>query len=94
MKETSQSRAIRATGLNFALQPATSDNLEVGVKSRSQDLGDATLALFETRTKQEIVTLTNVGGRRRSRTRARRDGAASRPRGRRRICRTCAPSSP
>ncbi len=52
-----------ATGLNFALQPATSDNLEVGVKSRSQDLGDATLALFETRTKQEIVTLTNVGGR-------------------------------
>ena len=33
------------------------------MKSRSQDLGDATLALFETRTKQEIVTLTNVGGR-------------------------------
>ena len=52
-----------ATGLNFALQPAKSDNLEVGVKSRLQDFGSATLALFETRTENEIVTLTNVGGR-------------------------------
>jgi iron complex outermembrane receptor protein len=52
-----------ATGLNFALQPAKSDNLEIGVKTRSQDFGDATLALFETRTEHEIVTLTNVGGR-------------------------------
>ncbi len=52
-----------ASGLNFALQPAKSDNLEVGVKSRSPDFGDATLALFETRTQHEIVTLTNVGGR-------------------------------
>ena len=52
-----------ATGLNFALRPATSDNLEVGVKTRSSDLGDATLALFETRTQHEIVTLTNTGGR-------------------------------
>ncbi|MEO6895082.1 MAG: TonB-dependent receptor [Caldimonas sp.] len=52
-----------ATGLNFALQPARSDNLEVGVKSLSSDLGDATLALFETRTENEIVTLTNSGGR-------------------------------
>jgi iron complex outermembrane receptor protein len=52
-----------ATGLNFALQPAKSDNLEVGVKARSQSLGEATLALFETRTEHEIVTLTNVGGR-------------------------------
>ena len=52
-----------ATGLNFALQPAKSDNLEVGVKTRSADYGSATLALFETRTEHEIVTLTNVGGR-------------------------------
>ena len=52
-----------ATGLNFALRPAKSDNLELGVKTRSADLGDATLALFETRTQQEIVTLTNAGGR-------------------------------
>ena len=52
-----------ATGLNFALQPAKSDNVEVGVKSRLQEFGEATLALFETRTEHEIVTLTNVGGR-------------------------------
>ena len=52
-----------APGLNFALQPAKSGNLEVGVKTRMGELGDATLALFETRTEHEIVTLTNVGGR-------------------------------
>ncbi len=52
-----------ATGLNFALEPSRSDNLEIGVKSRSAGLGDATLALFETRTEHEIVTLANVGGR-------------------------------
>ena len=52
-----------ATGLNFALRPARSDNLEVGVKTRSADFGDATLALFETRTEHEIVTLSNTGGR-------------------------------
>ena len=50
------------TGLNFALQPARSDNAEVGVKTRT-DLGEMTAALFETRTHDEIVTLTNSGGR-------------------------------
>jgi iron complex outermembrane receptor protein len=50
------------TGLNLALQAARSDNYEVGVKTRSA-WGDATLALFETHTRDEIVTLTNVGGR-------------------------------
>ena len=49
-------------GLNFALQPATSDNVEVGAKARLAG-GLLTAALFETRTENEIVTATNVGGR-------------------------------
>ncbi len=51
------------TGLNFALQPAKSDNVEAGVKTRLAAVGDLNLALFQTRTRDEIVTLTNVGGR-------------------------------
>jgi iron complex outermembrane receptor protein len=51
------------TGLNFDLKPARSSNLELGVKSRSATWGDVDLALFGTRTRNEIVTLSNVGGR-------------------------------
>lgn len=51
------------TGLNFGLQPATSDNVEFGAKARFEDLGELTAAVFGTRTKDEIVTLSNVGGR-------------------------------
>jgi iron complex outermembrane receptor protein len=50
-------------GMNFALQPAHSDNVEVGVKTRLASIGDFTAALFNTRTTNEIVTLTNTGGR-------------------------------
>jgi iron complex outermembrane recepter protein len=51
------------TGLNFDLKPAHSNNIELGVKTRSSDWGAATLAVFATRTTDEIVTLSNVGGR-------------------------------
>ena len=56
-------RPTGATGLNFGLQPATSDNLELGVKMRLADIGELSAAVFDTRTQNEIVTLTNVGGR-------------------------------
>jgi iron complex outermembrane receptor protein len=52
-----------ATGLNLGLGAATSNNYEAGVKTRSGMWGEATLAVFETRTANEIATLTNVGGR-------------------------------
>jgi rare lipoprotein A (peptidoglycan hydrolase) len=52
-----------STGLNFALQPATSDNLEAGVKTMLAGLGELTAAVFETRTHDEIVTYNNTGGR-------------------------------
>jgi len=51
------------TGLNLALQPARSRSLEVGAKFRFAPGGEATLAAFETRTSDEIVTQTNAGGR-------------------------------
>ncbi len=50
------------TGLNLSLGPAKSDSYEVGVKTRN-DWGDVNVALFETRTSNEIATLSNVGGR-------------------------------
>jgi len=50
------------TGLSLALGAATSDSYEAGVKTRT-GWGDVNLALFETRTSNEIATLTNVGGR-------------------------------
>jgi len=50
------------TGLNFGLQAAKNESLELGVKTRGA-WGDANLALFETHTDNEIATLSNVGGR-------------------------------
>ena len=52
-----------ATGLNFDLKPARSDSVEAGIKTRSSAIGDLNAAVFATRTTDEIVTLTNVGGR-------------------------------
>jgi iron complex outermembrane recepter protein len=52
-----------ATGLNLALQPARSDNLEIGAKWRDDGLGRVEAALFETTTENEIVTLSSAGGR-------------------------------
>lgn len=55
------------TGLNFALQPSRSDNLEAGAKWRSATGSarriEATAAVFHTATQHEIVTQSNVGGR-------------------------------
>jgi iron complex outermembrane receptor protein len=50
------------TGLNLDLGAAKSDSYEAGVKTRN-DWGDVNLAVFETRTSNEIATLSNVGGR-------------------------------
>ena len=55
-------RAGGAAGANFGLQPASSTSLELGLKARLGG-GLLTAALFQTGTKNEIVTLTNVGGR-------------------------------
>lgn len=59
-------RADGSAGLNFALRPSHSENLEFGLKGRS---GEGTwrtswsAAVFRTRTRDEIVTRTNTGGR-------------------------------
>ena len=52
-----------ATGLNFGLDAARSDSLEAGVKTRFDGLGELNAAVFDTRTSNEIATLTNSGGR-------------------------------
>ena len=51
------------TGLNFDLRPSRSDNLELGVKTKSDAWGTFDVAVFGTRTRDEIVTLSNSGGR-------------------------------
>jgi len=51
------------TGLNFGLQPATSNSYEAGAKWRDGAGSTASVALFETHTDHEIVTQTNTGGR-------------------------------
>jgi iron complex outermembrane receptor protein len=62
-------------GLNFALQPAVNDSVEVGAKAKLAG-GLLTAALFQTRTRDEIVTDTNIGGRAtfQNAGRTRRDG--------------------
>jgi iron complex outermembrane receptor protein len=54
-------------GLNFALRPSRSDNVEFGIKGRSPAgralRSEWSAALFQTATKDEIVTQTNTGGR-------------------------------
>ncbi|WP_399684151.1 TonB-dependent receptor family protein [Xenophilus sp.] len=49
-------------GLNFALRPSVNDSVELGAKARIAG-GLLTAALFDTRTRDEIVTATNTGGR-------------------------------
>ena len=56
-------RPSGATGLNFALQAARSNSVEAGVKMRFAGIGEASAALFDTETHDEIVTQSNVGGR-------------------------------
>ena len=50
-------------GLNFALRPARSDNSEIGAKLRLHRDLTAEVAAFDTRTHDEIVVATNIGGR-------------------------------
>ena len=50
-------------GLNFTLKAARSDNIEAGAKTRVSGMGELTVAVFQTRTRNEIVTQTNSGGR-------------------------------
>jgi iron complex outermembrane receptor protein len=52
-----------APGLNFALNPSTSNNVEIGLKGREAARFEWNAALFDTHTKDEIVVLTNTGGR-------------------------------
>lgn len=55
-------RASGATGLNFDLKPAVSDSTEIGAKYRD-GIWHINVAAFDTHTRDEIVTLTNLGGR-------------------------------
>ncbi|MGH8288222.1 MAG: TonB-dependent receptor family protein [Steroidobacteraceae bacterium] len=50
-------------GLNLALRPARSNNGEIGAKIAAGPNFSADLAAFDTRTDDEIVVATNVGGR-------------------------------
>ena len=52
-----------AAGLNFGLQPARSNNTELGVKVDIDADITAEFAVFQTQTKNEIVVDTNIGGR-------------------------------
>ncbi len=56
-------RADGGTGLNLALGAARSKNAELGLKARLPGGGELNLALFGVNTRDEIVTLSNVGGR-------------------------------
>jgi iron complex outermembrane receptor protein len=51
------------TGMNFGLQASRSHSVETGIKARPASGAELALALFETRTDNEIVTQTNAGGR-------------------------------
>jgi iron complex outermembrane receptor protein len=56
-------RPSGAPGLNFALEPSHSDNVEAGLKGRASDRVEWNAAVFQTRTRDELVTQTNSGGR-------------------------------
>jgi len=63
-------------GLNTALQPARSNNYELGAKAALSPGLRGSIALFSTYTSDEIVVFTNSGGRStyRNATKTRRDG--------------------
>jgi iron complex outermembrane receptor protein len=52
-----------AAGLNFSLKPAKSTNFEVGVKALLGSATRVTAAVYTIRTRDEIVTASNSGGR-------------------------------
>jgi iron complex outermembrane receptor protein len=51
------------TGLNLGLQPARSNNTELGVKLDIEPDVTAEFAVFQAQTRDEIVVDTNIGGR-------------------------------
>jgi iron complex outermembrane recepter protein len=51
------------TGLNFALKPAKSNHVELGAKWRMNESVRIDAALFNISTQDELVVLTNTGGR-------------------------------
>ncbi|MBJ6353719.1 MULTISPECIES: TonB-dependent receptor family protein [unclassified Acinetobacter] len=55
-------RLDEESGFNFNLTASTSDTYETGLKSQNQ-LGDFTLAVFQTKTKDDIVSAGNSNGR-------------------------------
>ncbi|WP_336976318.1 TonB-dependent receptor [Acinetobacter pittii] len=55
-------RLDEESGFNFDLTASTSDTYETGLKSQNQ-LGDFTLAVFQTKTKDDIVSAGNSNGR-------------------------------
>jgi iron complex outermembrane receptor protein len=56
-------RADGSAGLNTQLQPARSNNYELGLKTAVGATATAALALFAVDTSDDIVVLTNAGGR-------------------------------
>ncbi len=62
-------RSDGSSGLNFALDAARSETFELGLKQQIGARGLATLAVYSTRTEDEIVPASNSGGRTSSRTR-------------------------
>ncbi|HWA14075.1 MAG TPA: TonB-dependent receptor [Burkholderiales bacterium] len=56
-------KADGTSGLNFALKPSTSKHYEVGMKTFLGDWGLLEAAAFKIDTEDEIVVLTNAGGR-------------------------------
>src|SRR5713101_2197294 len=70
-------RSDGTTGLNFALQPSTSVNTELGAKARLAGGQRLTFAVFHIDTKNEIIVDTAIGGRNtfKNASRTTRDGA-------------------
>src|SRR5690606_8138673 len=55
-------RADGDSGLNTTLEPATSRNIELGIRTRHQG-SETSFAVFESRTEDEIVVAANNAGR-------------------------------
>ncbi len=58
-----RSNDASGSGFNFALQPARSDHVETGIKSRFGKHWHGNLALFDVRTEDELTVLSSSGGR-------------------------------
>ncbi|MND26091.1 Vitamin B12 transporter BtuB [compost metagenome] len=59
---TEMAYPVRGGASTLDLKPSTSDTYETGLKSQNQ-LGDFTLAVFQTKTKNDIVSAESLGGR-------------------------------